>query len=267
MLEIQSLSVHYGSRQILYNLNLTVRPGEILAVVGPNGAGKSTLIRAASGVLRPSNGRVTVNKQDLAALSDMQRARRLAVVPQNHQLPGTFSVYQTALMGRTPYLNWLGHTGPSDHAMTQLALEQTQMSAFANRLVGDLSGGEKQRVLLARALAQDAPLLLLDEPTTYLDLQHQSSLLNLIRKLCQEKTLAVLIVLHDLNLASVYADRVALLVDGKLQAVGNPEQVLTSETLTAVYHVPVHVIPHPEYGTPLVLPDGRVPAGQRQGHA
>jgi ABC-type cobalamin/Fe3+-siderophores transport system ATPase subunit len=267
MLEIQSLSVHYGSRQILYNLNLTVRPGEILAVVGPNGAGKSTLIRAASGVLRPSNGRVTVNKQDLAALSDMQRARLLAVVPQNHQLPGTFSVYQTALMGRTPYLNWLGHTGPSDHAMTQLALEQTQMSAFANRLVGDLSGGEKQRVLLARALAQDAPLLLLDEPTTYLDLQHQSSLLNLIRKLCQEKTLAVLIVLHDLNLASVYADRVALLVDGKLQAIGNPEQVLTSETLTAVYHVPVHVIPHPEYGTPLVLPDGRVPAGQRQGHA
>jgi cobalamin transport system ATP-binding protein len=267
MLEIQSLSVRYGSRQILYDLDLTVQPGEILAVVGPNGAGKSTLIRTASGVLRPSHGRVLVNEQDLAALSDMQRARLLAVVPQNNQLPGTFSVYQTALMGRTPYLNWLGHTGPSDHAMTQIALEQTQMSAFANRLVGDLSGGEKQRVLLARALAQDAPLLLLDEPTTYLDLQHQSGLLNLIRKLCQEKTLAVLIVLHDLNLASVYADRVALLVDGKLQAVGNPDQVLTSETLSAVYHVPVHVIPHPDYGTPLVLPDGRVSAGERQSHA
>jgi iron complex transport system ATP-binding protein len=267
MLQIQSLSVHYGSRQILYNLNLVVRTGEVLAVVGPNGAGKSTLIRAASGVLRPSDGQVAVNGQNLATLSDMQRARLLAVVPQNNQLPGTFSVYQTVLLGRTPYLNWLGHTGPTDHAMTQLALEQTQISSLANRLVGDLSGGEKQRVLLARALAQDASLLLLDEPTTYLDLQHQSSLLNLIRELCQEKTLAVLIVLHDLNLASVYADRVALLVDGKLQAMGSPEQVLTSETLTAVYHVPVHVIPHPEYGTPLVLPDGRLPAGQRQGHA
>ncbi len=267
MLQIQSLSVHYGNRQILYNLNLTVRAGEILVVVGPNGAGKSTLIRAASGVLRPSDGQVAVNGQNLATLSDMQRARLLAVVPQDNQLPGTFSVYQTVLLGRTPYLNWLGHTGPTDHAMTQLALEQTQISSFAKRLVGDLSGGEKQRVLLARALAQDASLLLLDEPTTYLDLQHQSSLLNLIRKLCQEKTLAVLIVLHDLNLASVYADRVALLVDGKLQAMGSPEQVLTSETLTAVYHVPVHVIPHPDYGTPLVLPDGRLPAGQRQGHA
>jgi iron complex transport system ATP-binding protein len=267
MLQIQSLGVHYGSRQILYNLDLTVRVGEILAVVGPNGAGKSTLIRAASGVLRLSSGRVMVNGQDLNRLNDMQRARLLAVVPQNNQLPGTFSVYQTVLLGRTPYLNWLGHTGPTDHAMTQLALEQTQMSTFANRLVGDLSGGEKQRVLLARALAQDAPLLLLDEPTTYLDLQHQSSLLNLTRKLCQEKNLAVLIVLHDLNLASMYADRVALLVDGELQAIGNPEQVLTSETLSAVYHVPVHVIPHPDYGTPLVLPDGRLPAEQRQGHA
>jgi iron complex transport system ATP-binding protein len=267
MLQIQSLGIHYGSRQILYDLDLTVVPGEILAVVGPNGAGKSTLIRAASGVLRPSSGRVMVNGQDLAKLSDIQRARQLAVVPQNNQLPGTFSVYQTVLLGRTPYLNWLGHTGPTDHAITQLALEQTQMRAFANRLVGDLSGGEKQRVLLARALAQDAPLLLLDEPTTYLDLQHQSSLLNLTRKLCQEKNLAVLIVLHDLNLASMYADRVALLVDGKLQAIGNPEQVLTSETLSAVYHVPVHVIPHPDYGTPLVLPDGRVTAGQGQAHA
>jgi iron complex transport system ATP-binding protein len=265
MLQIQSLSVHYGSRQILYNLDLTVQPGEILAVVGPNGAGKSTLIRAASGVLRPSSGRVVVNGFDLAALNDTQRARRLAVVPQDNQLPATFSVYQTVLLGRTPYLNWLGHSGPSDHAMTQLALEQTQMSAFAKRLVGDLSGGEKQRVLLARALAQDAPLLLLDEPTTYLDMQHQSSLLNLIRKLSQEKSLAVLIVLHDLNLASLYANRVALLVDGKLQAMGNPEQVLTSETLSAVYHVPVHVIPHPDYGIPLVLPDGRIAATERQG--
>ncbi|MEJ2597086.1 MAG: heme ABC transporter ATP-binding protein [Anaerolineales bacterium] len=264
MLQIQSLNVHYGDHQILYNLELAVQPGEILAVVGPNGAGKSTLIKAASGVLNPSAGLVSVNGQNLATLSDMQRARLLAVVPQNNQLPGTFSVYQTVLLGRTPYLNWLGHTGPTDHAMTQLALEQTQISSFANRLVGDLSGGEKQRVLLARALAQDTPLLLLDEPTTYLDLQHQSSLLNLTRKLCQEKTLAVLIVLHDLNLASLYADRVALLVDGKLQAMGKPEQVLTSETLSAIYHVPVHVIPHPDYGTPLVLPDGRAPIRQRQ---
>ena len=136
------------------------------------------------------------------------------------------------------------------------ALARTKLTRFVHRRVGELSGGEQQRVLLARALVQTAPILLLDEPTTNLDLQHQAGLLNLVRELTVEKQLAVMVVLHDLNLAGLYCDRVALLVNGRLSAIGTPQEVLTSQNLTNTFHVPIDVISHPTYGTPLVLPDG-----------
>ncbi len=256
MLEIRNLSVAYGSRTILQDISLGIAPGQILAVIGPNGAGKSTLVRAVSGVLPPQSGQVLIGERPLLTLTANQRARCLAVVPQARQLPGAFTVYDTILLGRTPYLGWLGKSGAQDHEQVAWALQRTHLSELAARKVSELSGGEQQRVLLARALAQAAPVLLLDEPTTHLDLQHQSGLLNLLRELALEKKLAVLIVLHDLNLASLYADRVALLVDGRIQAIGSPQEVLTSRNLTAVFHVPIEVIPHPAYGTPLVLPDG-----------
>jgi iron complex transport system ATP-binding protein len=198
-----------------------------------------------------------VDGMDLSHLSSIQRARQLAVVPQARNMPAAFTVYQSVLMGRTPYLGWLGQTGSQDHRMARRALEQTLTVELADRRVGELSGGEQQRVLLARALAQDTPVLLLDEPTTHLDLQHQSSLLNLVRQLADGKQLAVLMVLHDLNLASLYADRVALLVAGRLRASGTPQEVLNEQNLSSVYNLPVHVVPHPDYGSPLILPDGR----------
>lgn len=261
MLEVEALSVSYGNRKVLEAIDLEVKAGELLVVIGPNGAGKSTLIRAVSGTLPLLQGLVRVNGQNLAHFSPSQRARQLAVVPQARNLPGAITVYQSVLMGRTPYLGWLGHTSRKDQLSTQSALEKTCCLELADRPVGELSGGEQQRVLLARALAQETPVLLLDEPTTHLDLQHQSGLLNLVRQLASQQQLAVLMVLHDLNLASIYADRVALLVDGRLRALGSPEQVLTEENLAQVYRVPVHVIPHPEYGSPLILPDGRRAAG------
>jgi len=257
MLEIQSLCVAYGQKLVLEDISLSVNQGEILAVIGPNGVGKSTLIRAISGILSPCSGRVVLDGHDVRRLSAMQRARYLAVVPQARELPGAYSIYETVMMGRTPYLNWLGRAGKEDHAQVNLALERTQTITMSGRRVGELSGGEQQRVLLARALAQNAPILLLDEPTTHLDLEHQSVLLNLVRKLADEKNLAVLLVLHDLNLAGLYADRVALMVDGRLRTTGTPDEVLTSENLSRVYHVPVNVIRHPDYGTPLILPDGK----------
>ncbi|MCC6955542.1 MAG: heme ABC transporter ATP-binding protein [Anaerolineales bacterium] len=261
MLEIKSLFVNYGSRQALNDISLEVNAGELLVVIGPNGAGKSTLVRAVSGALPLAHGSVHVNGLDLSRLSPAQRARQIAVVPQARNLPAAVTVYQSVLMGRTPYLGWLGHTGQHDHHSAHAALERTSCLELVERPVGELSGGEQQRVLLARALAQETPVLLLDEPTTHLDLQHQSSLLNLVRQLVVQQQLAVLMVLHDLNLASIYADLIALLVDGKLKALGRPAQVLTEANLTQVYHVPVHIIPHPEYGSPLVLPDGRKAAG------
>jgi len=258
MLSIQSLWVSYNGHDILQDISLEVSAGEVLAVIGPNGAGKSTLIRAASGVLPMRAGKVFLAGNEIESLSTMERARLLAVVPQARELPGAFTVYQTVLLGRTPYLSWLGRGGRDDHAQVQQALRQTQTLELAERRVGELSGGEQQRVLLARALAQDTPILVMDEPTTHLDLEHQSSLLNFVRLAAARQKKAILMVLHDLNQAALYADRIALLEGGQVKSIGAPEEVLTSENLSAIYHIQVNVIPHPEYGTPLVLPDGRV---------
>lgn len=257
MLSIQNLFVSYNGHDILQDVSLCVSPGSILAVIGPNGAGKTTLIRAISGVLPPRSGKVFVDGIDLLRLPAIQRARYLAVVPQARQLPGAFSVRQSVLLGRTPYIGWLGRTHEVDHQLVEQALQQTRLTELAQRRVGELSGGEQQRVLLARALAQDTPILLLDEPTTHLDLEHQSSFFNLVRSLVSQKRLAVLLVLHDLNLAGLYADQVALLVKGRIHTSGSPQEVLTENNLSRVYNVPVSVVPHPDYGTPLVLPDGR----------
>ncbi len=256
MLKIERLVVAYNSRRVLRDVSLNVHSGEVMALIGPNGAGKSTLIRAVSGVVPIQNGEVRIDGQLLAPLSTMERARYLAVVPQAHNLPPTFTVYECISLGRTPYLGWLGRSGQRDHEKVQYALEHTQMLSFAERYVGELSSGEQQRVLLARALAQDTPVLLLDEPTTHLDLQHQASLLRLVRELAKQKNLAVLMVLHDLTLAGLYADRISLLVEGQIQSMGIPSEVLTEANLSRVYQIPVHVIPHPEHGSPLILPDG-----------
>ncbi|MGD9092682.1 MAG: heme ABC transporter ATP-binding protein [Anaerolineales bacterium] len=257
MLEIKSIRVAYGKRTVLRDLSLSVRSGEITAIIGPNGAGKSTLIRAASGIQNILAGQVIVAGEELNGLTQTERARYLAVVPQARNLPGAYTVYQTVLLGRTPYLNWLGNAGKTDHERVRLALERTDTLGLADRRVGELSGGEQQRVLLARAFAQDTPILLLDEPTTHLDLQHQSNLLNLVRRRAREKDLTVVLVLHDLNLAGLYADQVALMSKGEIYALGSPSEVLTVGNLSPVYGVPVQVITHPEYGTPLILPDGR----------
>lgn len=258
MLQIQNLTVAYGDHVALQDVSLSVSPGEVLAVIGPNGAGKSTMVRAISGLQPLRSGQVLIGKDraPVHSLNASERARLLAVVPQARELPGAFTVYETILLGRTAYLGWMGKSQARDHAQVAWALERTKLADLAQRRVGELSGGEQQRVLLARALVQTAPVLLLDEPTTNLDLQHQSGLLNLVRELAVEKQLAVMVVLHDLNLAGLYCDRVALVVNGRLQAIGTPQEVLTSQNLTRTFHVPIEVISHPAYGTPLVLPDG-----------
>jgi iron complex transport system ATP-binding protein len=195
--------------------------------------------------------------REIHTLSPAERARLVAVVPQARQLPEMFTVWQTVLMGRTPYLNWFGQPAPMDKEQTQWALERTGLTSFAGRLVGQLSGGEQQRVLLARALSQNTPILLLDEPTAHLDLRYQSDLLNLVRELASEHHLSILIALHDLNLVALYAHRTALLVEGQLRGLGTPEEVLTPERLFEAYQTHLDVVPHPSYGTPLILPNGR----------
>lgn len=255
MLRIQNLSVDYGSRRILHEVSLDVQSGEVLALIGPNGAGKSTLIRAVSGVIPIASGNVHTNGDDLATLSTIQRARYVATVPQAVSLPPAYTVWETVLFGRTPYLGFLGQPSRKDEEIARQSLSRVSALSFAERRVGELSGGEQQRVLLARALCQTTPILLLDEPTAHLDLQYQVNLLELVRELAHKDNLAVLIALHDLNLAAHYANRIALMVGGKIKATGKPEEVLKPELIAEAYCLPVQVVKHPFLDIPLVLPE------------
>jgi len=256
MLKIDALTVAYSKKVVLRNVSFDISPGQILALIGPNGAGKSTLIRAATGVVPIISGGVSVNGIDVTKLPSKQSARILAVVPQARQLGGAFSVEQAVMMGRTPYLNWLGQASESDKAAVRLALEQTRLETFAGRQIAKLSGGEQQRVLLARALAQSTPVLLLDEPTNHLDLQHQTNYLSIIKRLAKEKQLIVLMAMHDLNLVSFFADKVALLVEGDLKGLGSPQEVIRAETISAAYNTPVEIIAHPVTSSPIIFPQG-----------
>ncbi len=257
MLRIEDLSVAYGPRVVLSGVSLEVNSGEVLALIGPNGAGKSTLLRAVSGVVPAQSGSVRTNGDDLLSLSTMQRARVLAVVPQIASMPPAFTVWETVLLGRTPYLNFLGQVSEKDEEIARLALSRVDALDLSERRVGELSGGEQQRVLLARAMAQSTPILLLDEPTSNLDLHYQVNFMETVSSLAHQDNLAILVALHDLNLAARYSDRIALMVDGKIKAAGTPQQVLTPELISAVYHLPVQVITHPFANAPLVLPDSR----------
>lgn len=256
MLKIDSLTVAYGDKTVLKNITIEALSGEIIALIGPNGAGKTTLIRAASGTTPIESGQIYVNGKNLSQLTTAQRARVLAVVPQTRQMGGAYSVEQAVMMGRTAYISWLGRESQGDRDVVQLALEQAQLLEFADRSIAQLSGGEQQRVLLARALAQSTPVLLLDEPTNHLDLQHQTNLLSLIKRLSKEKELAVLMAVHDLNLVSFFADKVALLVDGELKTFGTPQDVICEEYISEAYQTPVEIIAHPVTGAPIIFPEG-----------
>ena len=254
MLRIQNLSVSYSSRRILHDISLDVQSGEVLALIGPNGAGKSTLIRAVGGVI-PYTGHISTNGDELASLSSIQRARYVATVPQAVALPPAYTVWETVLFGRTPHLGFLGQPSRKDEEITRQSLQRVNALPFAERRVGELSGGEQQRILLARALCQSTPILLLDEPTAHLDLQYQVGLLELVNELAHQDNLAVLVALHDLNLAAHYADRIALMVAGVIKAEGKPEQVLQPQVIEEAYCLPVKVVRHPFLDLPLVLPD------------
>lgn len=254
MFEIDSLSVAYGERRVLDSIHMRLAAGSVTAVIGPNGVGKSTLLRAVSGVIPPTSGCARVNGHDLAHMSPTERACQIAVVPQAISLPAAFTAWETVLMGRTPHLNWLGQVSRRDEEIARHAMRRTHTLELAERRVGELSGGEQQRLLLARALAQAAPILLMDEPTSHLDLQYQISLLEEVRSLARQEGLTVLAVLHDLNLVARFADQVGLLLNGRLEAFGRPQEVLTANLLTRAYHVPLQVMPVGKASVPFVIP-------------
>ena len=257
MLHVKSLFVDYGPRKILQDIHFHLEPGNILAVIGPNGAGKSTLIRALSGVVPVSSGQIRYKDRDLININIEQRSRLIAVVPQAGHVPPAFTAWETVLLGRTPYLNWLGQSSEMDFEKVKQAMKKTSTTDLSHRIIGELSGGEQQRVLLARALAQDAPILLMDEPTTHLDLKYQINLLDQVQSLVKNDQISALIAMHDLNLVSRFADQIAILVEGKIMAYGTPKEVLQSDLLSEAYQIPLEVLQTNVTRTPLVLPVNR----------
>ncbi|HEU5370242.1 MAG TPA: ABC transporter ATP-binding protein [Ktedonobacterales bacterium] len=240
LLQLESVTFGYGSQPLFAEVNLAIAAGEMVALLGPNGTGKTTLLMLATGALRPQGGRVLLNGRDLRSLPRRQVAHQIAVVPQEFTTPFAFTVRELVGLGRTPYLSFLGTEKAADRQAIEEAMRATGAAALAGRIFNELSGGEKQRVVLAMALAQQPNLLLLDEPTTHLDLKYQLGVLELARRLNRERGLTILATMHDLNLTARYFQRLILFQRG-IVADGPPVEVLQSRLLSRVYEVPVEV--------------------------
>ncbi|MDJ1185652.1 ABC transporter ATP-binding protein [Roseofilum casamattae] len=242
----QNLTGGYSLTPVVENLNLTLENGEWLSLVGANGSGKSTFLKLISRILQPQAGLVLLDGKSIHDRPPDEVARQLAILPQQPDVPMGLTVYQLVSLGRNPHLKWWQwELENDDRQWVERALEETELQEFRDRPVSQLSGGERQRAFLALALAQNPKVLLLDEPTTYLDIHYQLQLLELLKRLNQEQGLTIITVLHEINLAARYSDRIAFLKQGHLFAVGVPELVLTPETLAEVFNVRATVINTP----------------------
>jgi iron complex transport system ATP-binding protein len=252
MVTATDVSYEVGTATLLSNVSMVVRPGEVLVLVGPNGAGKSTLMNILSGDIAPTRGEVCLDGRPIGSYRPHDLALKRAVLPQQSLLQFAFTVREVVEMGRSPH----DDTAAELRAQVDRALERTEMTAFANRVYPSLSGGEKSRAQLGRVLAQQAPLLLLDEPTASLDLRHQQHVMDLARDVAAAGG-AVIAVVHDLNLAASSAHRIALLHKGRIVADGAPWVVMEEQLLSDVYGCPIAVAKHPLLNCPLILPLGR----------
>lgn len=251
-LAFTDLGVRYGRRDAITGFTDTVRPGEWLCLIGPNGAGKSSILRAAAGLV-PHAGRIEVDGAALSLRTARRRAELVAYVPQSPNMPDDMSGSEYVLLGRTPYIGYFGMETQHDLAMVDSVLQRLDLAELAPRRLATMSGGERQRLVIARALAQEAPILLLDEPTSALDIGHQQQALELVDRLRREHGLTVVSAMHDLTLAGLYADRLTLLHQGHVVASGSASSVLRAETLSEFYGVSVSVH-HQDDGTVVVVP-------------
>lgn len=256
-LTASGLRVGYGGRRILGGVDLTVRPGAVTAVIGPNGSGKSTLLRTLARLLSPDEGSVTIDGRPLSTLRARELARALAFLPQAPTAPEGMSVRELVARGRHPHQSLLRQWSTADAASVEAALRLTGLDDLADRDVQTLSGGQRQRAWIAMSLAQDTRILLLDEPTTYLDIAHSVEVLDLVDHLCVDLGRTVVMVIHDLNLAIRYADELVVVHEGRIAAQGAPEHVITERLLETVFGLTARVVADPVSGRPLVVPVGR----------
>jgi iron complex transport system ATP-binding protein len=256
LLEGEGLTMRFGGLVAMAEVSFTLQRGEILGIIGPNGAGKSTLLRTLNGQLQKSSGTILLDGQPLERFNRRNISRRIAVVAQEAELRFPVTVLEFVLGGR---FAWATNSGwgwetENDLQVAEAVLGETELSQLSGRLMNELSGGERQRALMARALATEAPILLLDEPTANLDLSHQATLLSLVRNRCNRQQASALVVTHDINLASQFADNILLMKEGKTVQSGSPEEVLRPAILEEVFEVRVLVDAHPVTGGPRVTP-------------
>ncbi len=255
-LQVETRDLHfgYGAGRLFEGLSLSTRPGELVGLIGANGSGKTTLLRLLSGVLRPQSGTVRVGGRPVASIPPRERARMIGVVPQESRLTFDFSALEIVLMGRTAHAGLLGIETAADREAVRRAMERTGTLSFASRFIGRLSGGERQLVFVARALAQEPGLLLLDEPTAFLDIRHRLQIYGILRELNAAEGLTILITSHDINLAARFCPRLVLLKGGRIVAEGATGDVFREEILAEVYETPLRVIRDPDSGEAIALP-------------
>jgi iron complex transport system ATP-binding protein len=253
-LAAQTLTAGFEGRQVLHGVDLDLPAGMVTAVVGPNACGKSTLVRTLARLHAPDSGAIVLDGQDVARLPTREVARRVGVLPQSAATPPGMAVADLVARGRHPHQRWWAAWSTEDEAAVADALARTDLTALADRPVDALSGGQRQRAWIALVLAQRTPLLLLDEPTTFLDLAHQVEVLDLVARLNEEDGRTVVMVLHDLALAARYAHHLVAMREGRVVATGTPAQVVTEETVAAVFDLPCRVVDDPVTGSPLVVP-------------
>lgn len=249
-LQIKDLSFSYGSTQILKDISMELGSSTVLGIVGPNGAGKSTLIRCIDRILVPQHGTVLLDGEEMKQMSSMEIAKKIGYVPQSISNTFPATVFDTVLMGRRPHLGWRSSDADIDTVLEVLTM--LKIKYLAMRDFSEISGGQQQKVLIARALAQDAKILLLDEPTSNLDIRHQLEVMEILTKLVKKKGLSVMMAIHDLNLASRYSDRIIMLNGGSIRDAGDPVSVLTAENIQSVYGAEV-IVKH-EAGKPYIIP-------------
>jgi len=252
MIDVDSISFRYGKEWVLQDVSFKVERGEFVGIIGPNGSGKTTLLRALCRLLEPQKGEVFFEQAPLKRMNRTEIARRVAVVPQETQLLFPFSAMEIVLMGRSPYLGRRLFESEKDVKIARRAMEWTGTLPFSERSIDELSGGERKRIFIARALAQEPEVILLDEPTANLDIHHEIDFLELILSLNQGKGLTILMASHDMNVASEFCDRLVLLKEGRIYQIGTSAEVITKEHIEQVYGCDVWVDRHPVSGTPRI---------------
>ncbi len=253
-LKCHEVSFDYPSGPVLERVSLDLRAGELLVLVGANGAGKSTLLNLIARRLVPKSGSIFIDDTDIAAMTRRELAQQVALMPQHEDRHSQLRVIDVVSLGRTPHCGWWRPMSREDLQIVEESLSATGLTDVRERLIHELSGGQWRRMILARSLAQRSPILLLDEPTAGLDLKYQLEVLSHVRTMIRQRHLIGVVTLHDLNHASVYADRVALLSQRTLIAIGTPGEVLTSDLIEQAFGLPVAVLAHPVHGTPFIVP-------------